>query len=45
MARFGTRRRCEPESEQSALIAAAMLLECVAVAFAGRYLARRTRPA
>jgi hypothetical protein len=38
------RRRAEAETEQSALIAAALLVECVAVAVAGRYIARRARP-
>jgi hypothetical protein len=35
----------QAETEQSALIAAAMLLECVAVVIGGRYLARHGRPA
>lgn len=39
------RAKNQPETEQSAVIAAAMLLECVAVVIGGRYLARRGRPA
>jgi hypothetical protein len=45
MAARRARKRAEAETEQSALIAAAMLVECVAVAVAGRYIARRARPA
>jgi hypothetical protein len=39
----GARTRAMDETEQSALIAAAMLVECLALAVAGRYLTRRRR--
>jgi hypothetical protein len=39
------RARRQPETDQSAIIAAAMLLECMAVVIGGRYLARHGRPA
>jgi hypothetical protein len=45
MTRRRIRARNQAETEQSAIIAAAMLLECVAVVIGGRYLARRDRPA